>query len=269
MDRLLPFAASVRNGEPRSRELLRSYPDVVNYLLNKNATNQVIAWNEAAITRYVQPPNMTPQECAKDLISKSCKVADVNDESSLNDMFIESVDMPICYSLRNQYATNSQADLTNIVFQGELLLSMQKGSENNSTRNYPNTNPANPYIYKSWNSCNVLSIVNTETTATLTRRTRCHSPSSQMPEIHALSILSSRQAAAQSISASMPSVYPSLHEVCYKTCRLTPKCPILTQGSLAQLVMVRSRNMQTLFGMRRQECPNRPYTYRCNRFCNR
>lgn len=38
-DRHTSIAASVRDQEPRSRNLLRSYPEVVNYMLEKFATD--------------------------------------------------------------------------------------------------------------------------------------------------------------------------------------------------------------------------------------
>lgn len=41
-DRLSPFVASVRNEETRSRKLLRSHPEAVNYLLKKFATDHTL-----------------------------------------------------------------------------------------------------------------------------------------------------------------------------------------------------------------------------------
>lgn len=74
---------------------------VLIYLLMKYAGNLVMAENDKAILRYVQPPNMTPQQNADDLISKSCNVADVYDMSTLNVEFIEDVNASsrhgLCY----------------------------------------------------------------------------------------------------------------------------------------------------------------------------
>lgn len=57
--------------------------------------DQAIPKYEAAILRYMQLANMTLQRYAEDLISKSCKVADLYDEGTLNDVFIERVDASI------------------------------------------------------------------------------------------------------------------------------------------------------------------------------
>lgn len=73
-DRSASLPASERN-EPRSRKLLRSYPEVVNYLFKKISTDQAIAENDAAILRYMQPSGMTQQQYADDLVVKSCKSA--------------------------------------------------------------------------------------------------------------------------------------------------------------------------------------------------
>lgn len=48
-DHLLPFIACTRNETTKSRKPLRSYLDVMNYLLRKRATDQAIAKNDADI----------------------------------------------------------------------------------------------------------------------------------------------------------------------------------------------------------------------------
>lgn len=53
---------------------------------------------------------MTPQQHTDDLIAKPCKVADVCDEGTLNEVFIEGVDAAIRHSLPNYWATNPQAN---------------------------------------------------------------------------------------------------------------------------------------------------------------
>lgn len=100
-ERLDPLAASLRDGQPYSLKLLRSYPEVVIYLFKNNATDQAIAEYDATILRYVQLKNMTPQQFADDLIAKRYKVATVNDKSTLNNVIIEGVDASIRNSSRN------------------------------------------------------------------------------------------------------------------------------------------------------------------------
>lgn len=56
--------------------------------------------NDAAKLRYLQRCNMTSQPYTKSLIAKPCGVVDVIGESTLNDMFIKSVDPSIINSRR-------------------------------------------------------------------------------------------------------------------------------------------------------------------------
>lgn len=67
------LAASLPNEQPRSRKLWRSYPEVVNHLLQKYATDKAIAEYDAAILRYVQSTNMTTQPYSVYLIAKRAR----------------------------------------------------------------------------------------------------------------------------------------------------------------------------------------------------
>lgn len=58
---------------------------------------------DAAILRYMLPTNMFPLKYAEDLVAKSCKVTDVYEQETLNDVFIEGVDESIHHSLRNYW----------------------------------------------------------------------------------------------------------------------------------------------------------------------
>lgn len=62
---------------------------------------------------------MTLQQYADDLVPKSCKVADMFDELTLNDVIIKGVDPSIGRSLRSCWSTNARANLTDIAFQTE------------------------------------------------------------------------------------------------------------------------------------------------------
>lgn len=80
------------------------------------------------ILRYTQSASMTLTKYADDFYSKSCKVADVYDESTLKDIFIEDVDSSICQSLREYWDSNLEAILTNIAFKAQPLIATQKQS---------------------------------------------------------------------------------------------------------------------------------------------
>lgn len=62
---------------------------------------QVIVEFDIAILRYMQPDNTTPHQYVGDLVSKSCKVADVYDEGTLDDVFIEKMDSSFQHRLRH------------------------------------------------------------------------------------------------------------------------------------------------------------------------
>lgn len=78
----------------------------------------------------MRPLSITPQQYADEIAAKSCKVAKVYDESTLNNVFIGAVESSIRHKVRNYWATHPKADLMNIVFQAELLLATQKRSGN-------------------------------------------------------------------------------------------------------------------------------------------
>lgn len=71
---------------------------------------------EPLILHYTQPTSMTLKQYADDLYAKSCKVADVYDESTLNNSVVEGVDIFSCHSPRKCWASSLQVDVTNIAF---------------------------------------------------------------------------------------------------------------------------------------------------------
>lgn len=87
---------------------------MVNYLSKNYATNQATAEDDAVVLRYVQPSNMTRQQYANDLVARSCKAADVFNESTLNVVFIKAYDTSIRHSLRIYRTSNLQAYLTDV-----------------------------------------------------------------------------------------------------------------------------------------------------------
>lgn len=116
----------------------------MNYLLTKHPTDHVITESESnfalrATTQY------DPQQYTDALIARSWKVADVDDESTVSDVFKEGVYASIRHILRNYSAENSQADMTYIAFPVGELWSTEKHSRKKSNVQLPNTNPAKPY----------------------------------------------------------------------------------------------------------------------------
>lgn len=92
--------------------------------------------------------SITSQQYGDNIIAKSCKVADVYDESTLKGVFIELVDSSIRHSFRNNWTTHPEADLTEIAFQVESLLPIEKGSGNPSLDNQQQTSSKKLYTQK-------------------------------------------------------------------------------------------------------------------------
>lgn len=61
-DRLALLAAYERNEQSLFSKVLQSYPEVINYLLEKYGTNQAIVKYDSVIRWYAQPTNMTSHQ---------------------------------------------------------------------------------------------------------------------------------------------------------------------------------------------------------------
>lgn len=72
----------------RQKKLLRSYSEVVNYLLKPFANDLAILKKDSTVWRYTPLPSMTPVQYTNDLNAKSSKVANVYHDSKLNGIFI-------------------------------------------------------------------------------------------------------------------------------------------------------------------------------------
>lgn len=83
----------------------------------------------------MQPTNMKPQKYADYLAGKLFKVADVDDEGKLNNVFIEGVDSTISHCSQQYWAQNLQVGSAHIAFVAESLMPVQKGVEVTSTIN--------------------------------------------------------------------------------------------------------------------------------------
>lgn len=77
----------------------------------------------------MQPANMTPLQYANDLVAESSKVADVYNKGTYN-VFIEDIDASIRRGVSHCWEQNLRAGLTNIAFQAESLLFVQKRAGN-------------------------------------------------------------------------------------------------------------------------------------------
>lgn len=144
--------ASVQVAEPlRQKQLFRSYPEVDTYLLKKFTNGQAIAGLDFSISRHSQASSTNTMQYAENLYAKSCKVADVYDESTLNGILVCGVDSAICHCLSNYWVSKPEANLTNIAFKALLLLAIQKGSAKLPHAGSPNA-PTRQLGKNCWNN---------------------------------------------------------------------------------------------------------------------
>lgn len=124
-----PVVASVNKVEPTTqKKLLCSYLEIVNCFLKEFANTHAIAKTHFAILRYMQPAHITYKHYADNLYAKSCNMADVYDESTIADIFIDKVDSSVSDRLHEYCATHLCADVSDFVFKAQSLLEIQKGS---------------------------------------------------------------------------------------------------------------------------------------------
>lgn len=148
-----PSGTSSRNQKQPSQKLLRSYLEAGNYLLKRFATYQTIAEYDVSILRYREPLRVSLEQYGDDTITKSCKTADIYDESKLNNILIEDVDSSTRHIFCSYLVTQPQTDLTDIEIQMETLLAIQEGSDNLLTENEQQTRLEKPSSRKPYDTC--------------------------------------------------------------------------------------------------------------------
>lgn len=76
---------------------------------------KIVTEYDASIVRYMKPLGLTPHQYADCIIATSCKVADLYDKSTLNDVSIQMVNSSFRRNLRNVWVTLTQVDLIETV----------------------------------------------------------------------------------------------------------------------------------------------------------
>lgn len=71
---------------------LRTYPQIVNFLLEKYGMDEIIAETVSAITRFAQPAGLKPLKYSEKLVAKTLRSGDVCKEYALNKTFVEGLD---------------------------------------------------------------------------------------------------------------------------------------------------------------------------------
>lgn len=90
---------------------LKGYCQVVNYLLETYATDDVVAEDEADITNYEHPKSMSAMQYLQAMWKEALRCGQVYSDSRLKRVLIEGVHHSTGFSLKNDWAANQEATL--------------------------------------------------------------------------------------------------------------------------------------------------------------
>lgn len=110
------------------KKFFGSYPKFVNYLLKIVSDNRCIPKTYFTFLQYTEQASLNFWRCADDLCARSCKVTGAYGKSILSDVCIERVRFFNRQRCRDYWASDTQADLSNVMLRTQLLLSTQKRS---------------------------------------------------------------------------------------------------------------------------------------------
>ena len=96
------------------RELLRTYPQVVNFLLRTYATDEVISEAVGYVTSFCQSSNMTEEVYSNHLWDKALRCGTVFSDRRLKSLFVEELLPATCAQVRNYLATHPDVDYQSV-----------------------------------------------------------------------------------------------------------------------------------------------------------
>ena len=96
------------------RELLRTYPQVVNVLLRTYATDEVISEAVGDVTSFRQSSNMTEEVYSNHLWDKALRCGTVFSDRRLKSLFVEGLLPATCAQVRNYLATHPDVDYQSV-----------------------------------------------------------------------------------------------------------------------------------------------------------
>lgn len=110
----------------RAKEgMLRTYLKVMNFLLQTNASEDVVAKTAATLTRYTQLSTILPTQYAKTLVSKSLRCGEY-DQCILTGCLIEALHISVSYSLRSCWSMQPGSTLYNLPCQATSLRALKR-----------------------------------------------------------------------------------------------------------------------------------------------
>ena len=103
------------------RELLRAYPQVVNFLLRTYATDEVISEAVGDVTSFRQSSNMTEEVYSNHLWDMALRCGTVFSDRRLKSLFVEGLLPATSAQVRNYLATHSYVDYQSVALYAQAI----------------------------------------------------------------------------------------------------------------------------------------------------
>ena len=110
------------------RELLRTYPQVVNFLLRTYTTDEVISEAVGDVTSFRQSSNMTEEFYSKHLWDKALRCGTVFSDRQLKSLFVEVLLPATCAQVRNYLAAHPDVDYQSVVRYSQAIGEINRAS---------------------------------------------------------------------------------------------------------------------------------------------
>lgn len=232
---------------------LTTYCEVVNYLLETYATDDVIAETDAEILRFTQPPTKSPTEYAEALWNKALRCDRVYDEYVLKGIFIEGLHESIRHSMRSYWGSRKNATVHDLARHATSLTNLQHGSRipdvpRNMDR--PNNRRGNMHDRKNPRQTPPVAHVNSDSTTTLATP----QSSDTVQPVMAVQLPNSQSGSPSPSSSTTSADNAPFCRLCLSTAHLTSRCPLVPEQIRTLLVNQRTANLPGL-------PPRRPYPY--------
>lgn len=103
-----------------------TYPQVVNFLLKKCTTDEVIVVAEPGITCFAKPSGMMPFQYGKELDTRTFQCKDVYEEYTYSKSFIQGLEALSRHSMIGYWGSKKEANWNDLFFNAIFLLTLQR-----------------------------------------------------------------------------------------------------------------------------------------------
>lgn len=129
----LPHRMTADKRNHQQGDKLTTYCQVINYLLETFATDNIIAEAESDITSFEKPVGTTGTRHFEILFEKALRCGVVYNEPRLKEIFIESLRSSICYSTRKYWGAHKGAKLHSLARYATNHVKLQENTHGTSS----------------------------------------------------------------------------------------------------------------------------------------